>query len=148
LFFGERGVWQQLIFTELTSANQVLARPASTALLSSLRRMNICAEFEEEKGGRWVATIREVPGARSYGSTRIEAAIGVTVRALRILKDEPDKVWIAGATDLLETMLAEFGEVGHTPNVETIVAFEEYERDGGKSFSSVEELMAELNADD
>jgi hypothetical protein len=38
-------------------------------------------------------------------------------------------------------------EVGHIPNAETIATFEEYERNGGKSFNSVEELMAELNAD-
>ena len=52
------------------------------------------------------------------------------------------------AKGLLETMLAEFGGVGHIPNAETIAAFEEFERDGGKSFNSIEELMTELNADD
>jgi hypothetical protein len=39
-------------------------------------------------------------------------------------------------------------EEGHTPNAETIAAFEEYEKNGGKSFSGIEELMADLNADD
>ena len=34
------------------------------------------------------------------------------------------------------------------PNAETIAAIEELERGGGKSFDSIEELMAELNADD
>jgi hypothetical protein len=34
------------------------------------------------------------------------------------------------------------------PNAETIAAIEELERGGGKSFDSIEELMAELNADE
>jgi DNA-damage-inducible protein J len=34
-----------------------------------------------------------------------------------------------------------------TPNAETIEAIEELERGGGKSFASVEELMADLNSD-
>ncbi len=34
------------------------------------------------------------------------------------------------------------------PNAETIAAMEEARQGGGKSFNSVEELMADLNADD
>jgi DNA-damage-inducible protein J len=34
------------------------------------------------------------------------------------------------------------------PNKETLAAMEELERGGGKSFSSVAELMADLNAED
>jgi hypothetical protein len=34
------------------------------------------------------------------------------------------------------------------PNAETIAAIEELERGGGKTFSGIEELMADLNADD
>ena len=37
---------------------------------------------------------------------------------------------------------------GDVPNAETIAAIEELERGGGKSFNSIEELMADLNADD
>ena len=34
------------------------------------------------------------------------------------------------------------------PNAATIAAIEELERGGGKSFNSIEELMADLNTDD
>ena len=37
---------------------------------------------------------------------------------------------------------------GDVPNAETIAAIEELERGGGKSFDSIEELMADLNAGD
>jgi hypothetical protein len=86
--------------------------------------MNICVEFESQK--KWVATIPEVKGARSYGSTRIEAAIGVTVLALLLLKNEPDKVWEEDAKDLLETLLAEFGEVGETPPESFLAGWADY----------------------
>ena len=75
----------------------------------SLEAMNICAEFEREKDGRWVATIPGVPGTRDYGSTRLEAAIGVTVRSpvypegrtgrdfysgcKRLVEDDARRVW-------------------------------------------------------
>jgi DNA-damage-inducible protein J len=36
----------------------------------------------------------------------------------------------------------------HVPNAETIAAIEELEKGGGRRVSSVEELFAELNADD
>lgn len=72
--------------------------------------MNMCAEFEQEKGGRWLATIPEVPGAWSYGSPRHEAAMGLTVRALHVLadriashqpkvEDEPIEILLASAAD-------------------------------------------------
>ena len=34
------------------------------------------------------------------------------------------------------------------PNAETVAAMQELERGGGRSFATVEELMADLNADD
>jgi hypothetical protein len=50
--------------------------------------MNICAEFEQEKkGGRWVATIPGVREVVGYGSTRHQAAVGLTVSALHVLAD-------------------------------------------------------------
>jgi hypothetical protein len=37
---------------------------------------------------------------------------------------------------------------GDVPNAETIAAIEELEKGGGESFDSIEELMADLNADE
>lgn len=101
-----------------------------------------------------------------YGSTRHEAAVGLTVRALRVLadrvkhgqvevEDEPVRIvlseegrrFVLDLSRLLSGLVL-LGPEGHTPNAETIAAFEEYERNGGKSFNSIDELMAELNADD
>ena len=36
----------------------------------------------------------------------------------------------------------------HVPNAETIAAIKELEAGGGRRFGSIEELMADLNADD
>jgi hypothetical protein len=45
------------------------------------KQMNIQPEFEQEKDGRWVASI---PGVRE-GSTQHEAAVDLTVSALHVL---------------------------------------------------------------
>lgn len=44
-----------------------------------------------------------------------------------------------------ETPMSRSCELPKTPNAETIAAIDELESGGGKSFSSIEELMAELN---
>jgi predicted RNase H-like HicB family nuclease len=87
--------------------------------------MNIRTEFEE-KSGRWVATIPEVREVVGYGSTRIEASIEAAACALCILKDEPEEIWIANLKDLTTEILIEAGD---TPD-------------------HIEEVMAELDADD
>jgi hypothetical protein len=124
--------------------------------------MNICAEFEREKDGRWVAMLpgfREVSG---YGWTRHEAVVGLTVRALHVLadraksgqievEDDPVGVLLSRTRDELSNKLIAFVfglESGHTPNAETIAAIEELESGGGESAATIEELFAKLNADD
>jgi predicted RNase H-like HicB family nuclease len=123
--------------------------------------MNTRAEFEQEKDGRWVATFPGVRGAVGYGSTRHEAAVGLTVSALHVLadrvesgdlkvQDEPVRILLSAAEDQLAGVLVGLVlglESGHTPNAETIAAIEELER-WWVRVSEVEELMAELNADD
>jgi len=75
--------------------------------------MNIRAEFEQEKGGRWVAKIPGVRDVVGYGSTRDQAAVGLTVSALHIFadriesgrlkveeaEDEPVGIFLASAAD-------------------------------------------------
>ena len=110
--------------------------------------MNIHAEFGREEDGRWVAGIPQVPEARAYGSTRREAAIGVTIRAFHILaervhsgelkvEDEPEAIILGGTAASFFELLVE--QPGHTPSAEPIVATEERERDGSGSFDSVEQ---------
>jgi hypothetical protein len=127
--------------------------------------MNICTEFEN---GRWVATSPEVPELRAFGVTRHEAVVGVTVNALNLLAERVKSGDVDVADDS-ETLSLSLGRAvthddvaalvsgvlhaledlcGDVPNAETIAAIEELERGGGKSFDSIEELMADLNADD
>jgi predicted RNase H-like HicB family nuclease len=44
-------------------------------------------EVEQESDGRWVAEVRDLPGAMCYGSTRAEAIAKVESLVLRILAD-------------------------------------------------------------
>ena len=120
--------------------------------------MNISAEFEQEKDGRWVATIPGIRELAGYGSTRYEAAVGLTVRALRVMADRVEsgqlKVEAEPGGNFISFTSGELGvitamlDAGHIPNAETIAAIEELESGGGETASTIEELFAKLNADD
>ena len=119
----------------------------------------------QERNGRWSA---EIPGiARSYGATRLEAIAGVTVLGLRVMADRIEHremaVGIACKEDELkriETLADELMDilgseherallaVDKIPNAETIASIEAGRRGDVASFNSVEELMADLNAED
>ncbi len=47
--------------------------------------MNI--ELEQEEDGRWIAEIKQLPGAVVYGKNREEAISKVEVLALRVIAD-------------------------------------------------------------
>jgi predicted RNase H-like HicB family nuclease len=49
--------------------------------------MTFAIEIEQEKDGRWVAEIPEIPGAMVYGQTREEAVSRVEALALRVLAE-------------------------------------------------------------
>ena len=49
--------------------------------------MSLIIEIEQEKDGRWIAEIPEIPGAMTYGQTSQQAVISVKSLALRILAD-------------------------------------------------------------
>ncbi len=49
--------------------------------------MTFTIETEQEKDGRWLAEILEIPGALAYGQTLDEAVAGVQALALRVLAD-------------------------------------------------------------
>ena len=87
--------------------------------------MNIHAEFGREEDGRWVAEIPRLPEARAYGSTRREAAIGVTIRAFHILaervesgelkvEDEPGAIILGGTAETLSELLVELQAWSHS----------------------------------
>ncbi len=49
--------------------------------------MTFAVEIEQEKDGRWIAEIPEIPGAMVYGQTREEAVSRVKALALRVLAE-------------------------------------------------------------
>src|SRR5881398_4266466 len=52
-----------------------------------LRVMTFAIEIEQEKDGRWIAEIPQIPGAMVYGRTREEAVARVEALALRVLAE-------------------------------------------------------------
>ena len=116
--------------------------------------MNIDAEFRQSEDGRWVAEIPQLSGARGYGPTRREAAIGVTIRAFHILaervhsgelkvEDELAAIVLGGTADSLSDLLIEL-QRGHSPGPEPVPATQ---GSGTESFPRVEEEpSAELSA--
>ena len=49
--------------------------------------MTFAIEIEQERDGRWIAEIPEIPGAMVYGQTREEAVSRVESLALRVLAE-------------------------------------------------------------
>ena len=49
--------------------------------------MTFAVEIEQEKDGRWIAEIPQIPGAMVYGQTREEAVSRVEALALRVLAE-------------------------------------------------------------
>jgi predicted RNase H-like HicB family nuclease len=47
-------------------------------------------EPEQEEDGRWIAEIRDLPGAVAYGTTRSEAIVRAEALVLRVLADRLD----------------------------------------------------------
>src|SRR5438046_10633519 len=53
----------------------------------SSRLMTFAIEIEQEKDGRWIAEIPQIPGAMVYGRTREQAVSRVEALALRVLAE-------------------------------------------------------------
>jgi predicted RNase H-like HicB family nuclease len=49
--------------------------------------MTFTVEIEQEKDGRWIAEIPQIPGTMAYGRTRTEAVSRVEALALRVLAE-------------------------------------------------------------
>ena len=49
--------------------------------------MTFTVETEQERDGRWIAEIPQIPGAMSYGKTRDEAVARVEALGLRVLAE-------------------------------------------------------------
>jgi predicted RNase H-like HicB family nuclease len=52
--------------------------------------MKFTIEYEREVDGRWIAEIKELPGALAYGKTREEAIAKVEALGLRVIADRID----------------------------------------------------------
>jgi len=52
--------------------------------------MNFHIEYEQEKDGRWLAEVNELPGAMAYGATPDEAMAKAEALALRVLAERLD----------------------------------------------------------
>ena len=50
--------------------------------------MNLAVETEQEKDGRWIAEIPQIPGVMAYGATREEAVSKAEALALRVFADQ------------------------------------------------------------
>lgn len=113
--------------------------------------MQLTVEFGRETDGRHIAEIPELPGCLVYGRTRSEADARVRALALRILADEIESGRL-GAHALGELLFEETHSrgrscgVAHVPNAKTIAAMREPRR--GPRFASIEELLADLHAED
>ncbi len=55
--------------------------------MSNTRHNVLTIEFEQEKDGRWIAEILELPGVMVYGATQQEAHEKVETLALRVLAE-------------------------------------------------------------
>jgi predicted RNase H-like HicB family nuclease len=49
--------------------------------------MTFKVEIEQEKGGRWIAEVHDLPGVMVYGATPGEARAKVQALALRVVAD-------------------------------------------------------------
>lgn len=52
--------------------------------------MPLTIQVEQEKDGRWLAEVPELPGVLTYGKTRQEAVDRAQALALRVLADRLD----------------------------------------------------------
>ena len=49
--------------------------------------MTLTIEIEREDDGRWLAEVRDIPGAMAYGQSRDEALARVQALALRVIAE-------------------------------------------------------------
>jgi predicted RNase H-like HicB family nuclease len=48
-------------------------------------------DFEQEKDGRWLAEIPDLPGVMAYGATKRDAEVSAIALALRVLADRTEQ---------------------------------------------------------
>jgi predicted RNase H-like HicB family nuclease len=52
--------------------------------------MTFTVDYEQEKDGRWIAEVLELPGVMVYGATREEALAKAQALALRVVAERLD----------------------------------------------------------
>lgn len=55
------------------------------------KKTNFTIEFEQEKDGRWIAEVLELPGVMCYGSSKKEVQAKAEALALRVVADQLEK---------------------------------------------------------
>ena len=55
--------------------------------------LTLTIETEMETDGRWIAEVKEIPGALAYGATTEEAIAKVQALALRVLAERLEHNW-------------------------------------------------------
>jgi predicted RNase H-like HicB family nuclease len=61
--------------------------PCVFTVLGASSGVTFTVETEQERDGRWIAEIPQIPGAMSYGKTRDEAVARVEALGLRVLAE-------------------------------------------------------------
>jgi predicted RNase H-like HicB family nuclease len=70
--------------------------PGARALTTlAMPELKYKIESGQEEGGRWIAAVVELPGARAYGSSQQEAIAGAEVIAFRVIADRIDETKVA-----------------------------------------------------
>jgi predicted RNase H-like HicB family nuclease len=68
--------------------------------------MQLTLETEQETDGRWIAEVREIPGALAYGASRVAAMVKAEALALRALAERLES-GEAGPTPIQISIAAE-----------------------------------------
>lgn len=65
--------------------------------------MDFILDIEQEKDGRWIAEIIDLPGVMAYGSTPAQASARVKALALRVLAERMEEESLPGINSIAFT---------------------------------------------
>jgi predicted RNase H-like HicB family nuclease len=75
----------------LRSRRKKLTAAIRGVTASRSSQMNFVVELEQEKDGRWIAEVVQIPGALAYGKSRQDALARVEAVALRVIAEKLDQ---------------------------------------------------------
>jgi len=77
--------------TAFPSRRKKLIAAMRSVTASRSSQVNFIVELEQEKDGRWIAEVVDIPGALAYGQSRQEALARVEAVALRVIAEKLDQ---------------------------------------------------------